>query len=252
MQEPIIQINDEIVINQCLQMFKNMFTNVFIFILCIFLFMNPIILVNILLFISIFLFIKTTLVYVMDKEIESSTEIKINFDECELLRDRIKKLKKVNTILKDKIDRSDRKHKKREKLPFFETRRPFKINVEFNENTENDIEVKKNTDEVVNEEVDKVVDDEVGEVMDEVVDDEVGEVMDEVVDDEVGEVMDEVVNEEVADDEVVDEKPQQIIDFDKIISDVINEMIKCDDALKYKDDDFAILSNTPTNYSDEE
>ena len=240
MQEPIIQINDEIVINQCLQMFKNMFTNVFIFILCIFLFMNPIILVNILLFISIFLFIKTTLVYVMDKEIESSTEIKINFDECELLRDRIKKLKKVNTILKDKIDRSDRKHKKREKLPFFETRRPFKINVEFNENTENDIKVKKNTDEVVNEEVDKVVDDEVGEVMDEVVDDELGEVMDEVVDDE------------VADDEVVDEKPQQIIDFDKIISDVINEMIKCDDALKYKDDDFAILSNTPTNYSDEE
>lgn len=119
MQEQVIQnINDEFIIAQFSQMVKNIFMNIFIFIICIFLFFNPILLVNALLFISIFLCVKTSLSYFFEYKNELSsppieTEIKINFDESELLKDRIRHLKKENSILKDRIERTDRKHKKK-------------------------------------------------------------------------------------------------------------------------------------------
>jgi hypothetical protein len=208
MQDQVIQINDEIIIAQFIQMFKNLLTNIFIFILCIFLFLNPVLLVNVLLFISIYLFVKSSLTFFSeDNNVPASqfeTEIKINFDESELLKDRIRHLKKENTILKDKIERSERKHKKKEKMPLFraEQKSPsFKINVEFPENDSETVEIKKEKDESVK-------------------------------------------DESVKDESVKDESVHHEIDFDKIISDVINDMIN-NDAIK--DDGFAILSKTPNN-----
>jgi len=207
MQDQVIQINDEIIIAQFIQMFKNLLTNIFIFILCIFLFLNPVLLVNVLLFISIYLFVKSSLTFFSeDNNVPASqfeTEIKINFDESELLKDRIRHLKKENTILKDKIERSERKHKKKEKMPLFraEQKSPsFKINVEFPENDSETVEIKKEKDESVK-------------------------------------------DESVKDDEAIKQVHHEI-DFDKIISDVINDMIN-NDAIK--DDGFAILSKTPNN-----
>ena len=207
MQDQYQNINDEIIITQCLQLFKNMIMNIFIFILCIFLFLNPVLLVNVLLFISIYLFIKSSLTFFSEDNVPTSqfeTEIKINFDESELLKDRIRHLKKENTILKDRIDRTERKHKKREKVSLFRTEQKspsFKINVEFPENDNiGNVEIKKETEK------------------------------------------EDIVNKEVIQDEVKDTRHE--IDFDKIISDVINDMIN-NDAIK--DDGFAILSKTPNN-----
>ena len=209
MQDQYQNINDEIIITQCLQLFKNMIMNIFIFILCIFLFLNPVLLVNVLLFISIYLFIKSSLTFFSEDNnnvptSQFETEIKINFDESELLKDRIRHLKKENTILKDRIDRTERKHKKREKVPLFRTEQKspsFKINVEFPENDNiGNVEIKKETEK------------------------------------------EDIVNKEVIQDEVKDTRHE--IDFHKIISDVINEMIN-NDAIK--DDGFAILSKTPNN-----
>ena len=212
-------INDEIIITQCLQMFKNMIMNIFIFILCIFLFLNPVLLVNVLLFISIYLFIRSSLTYFSEDNIPTSqfeTEIKINFDESELLKDRIRQLKKENTILKDRIDRTDRKHKKREKVPLFQSSqptKPFKINVEFPEIDTESVEIKKETEkEVVEKKEDEIKKETEKEV-------------------------------EKKEDDVKDTIHE--IDFDKIISDVINEIINNSDSLK--DDGFAILSKTPNN-----
>ena len=208
MQDQVIQINDEIIIAQFIQLFKNLLTNIFIFILCIFLFLNPVLLVNVLLFISIYLFVKSSLTFFAeDNNVPTSqfeTEIKINFDESELLKDRIRHLKKENTILKDKIERSERKHKKKEKMPLFraEQKSPsFKINVEFPENDSETVEIKKENNESVKDESESVKDESVKQVHHE-------------------------------------------IDFDKIINDVINDMIN-NDAIK--DDGFAILSKTPNN-----
>ena len=164
MQDQYQNINDEIIITQCLQLFKNMIMNIFIFILCIFLFLNPVLLVNVLLFISIYLFIKSSLTFFSEDNnnvptSQFETEIKINFDESELLKDRIRHLKKENTILKDRIDRTERKHKKREKVPLFRTEQKspsFKINVEFPENDNiGNVEIKKETEkeDIVNKEV---------------------------------------------------------------------------------------------------
>ena len=207
MQNQVI-MNDEIIVTQFLQLFKNLIMNIFIFILCIFLFLNPVLLVNVLLFISIYLFVKSSLTFFSeDNNVPSSqfeTEIKINFDESELLKDRIRFLKKENTLLKDRIDRTDRKHKKKEKIPLFRTEQKspsFKVNVEFPENDSETVEIKKEN---------------------------------------------EVVKDEVAKDEVVKDNIRQVhheIDFDKIISDVINDMINNNDSIK--DDGFAILSKTP-------
>ena len=210
MQEQII--NDEIIIAQFIQMFKNIIMNILIFILCIFLFLNPVLLVNVLLFISIYLFVRSSLTFFSEDNItplQAEAEVKIIFDESELLKDRIRQLKKENTILKDRIDRTERKHKKREKVPVFraEKTKPFKINVEFpeNDNTEN-VEIKQEKETKKDEEV----------------------------------VHD--GTETVEKDEVKDARHE--IDFDKIISDVINEMIN-NDAIK--DDGFAILSKNPNN-----
>jgi hypothetical protein len=210
-------INDEIIIAQFLQMFKNIFMNIFIFILCIFLFFNPVLLVNVLLFISIYLFVRSSLTFFSEDNIiitpqQFDTEIKINFDESELLKDRIRHLKKENILLKDRIERSERKHKKREKTPLFrseKTTKPFKINVEFPEiDTTENVEIKQ---EIVGNDI----------------------------------VKDEVVNDEVK--ETVEQDGGKVhpeIDFDKIITDVINEMINNETL---KDDGFAILSKTPNN-----
>ena len=211
-------INDEIIIAQFLQMFKNIFMNIFIFILCVFLFLNPVLLVNVLLFISIYLFVRSSLTFFSEDNNNTPSqfdaEIKINFDESELLKDRIRNLKKENTLLKDRIERSERKHKKREKIPLFrveKTTKPFKINIDFPEiDTTENVEIKQEK-EIVNEEVEK---------------DE------EVVQDEIKEEKDEV------------RKVHPEIDFDKIISDVISEMINSESL---KDDGFAILSKTPNN-----
>jgi len=221
MQDQVIQINDEIIIAQFIKLFKNLLTNIFIFILCIFLFLNPVLLVNVLLFISIYLFIKSSLTFFSEDNnaptSQFETEIKINFDESELLKDRIRHLKKENTILKDKIESSERKHKKKEKMPLFRSQQKspsFKINVEFPENDTETVEIKKEKDESVKDES----------------------------------VKDESVKDEsVKDESVKDESVKQVhheIDFDKIISDVINDMIN-NDAIK--DDGFAILSKTPNN-----
>ena len=58
------QINlheDEFIVNEILTTFKNVVLNIFIFILCIFLFMNPYLLSNVVLFISVFAFIKVAI-----------------------------------------------------------------------------------------------------------------------------------------------------------------------------------------------
>jgi cell shape-determining protein MreC len=210
-------INDEIIIAQFLQMFKNIFMNIFIFILCIFLFFNPVLLVNVLLFISIYLFVRSSLTFFSEDNNtpqQFDTEIKINFDESELLKDRIRHLKKENTMLKDRIERSERKHKKREKIPLFraeKTTKPFKINVDFPEiDTTENIEIKQEN-EIVNDDVEQEA---------------------ALVHDEIKEEHDE-------------RKVHSEIDFDKIISDVITEMINNSESLK--DDGFAILSKTPNN-----
>lgn len=247
MQEQIININDEIVITQFLQMFRNIFMNISIFILCIFLFMNPVLLVNALLFISIFLFVKACFSYVTeDNKLQQpsiETEIKI-FDESDLLRDRIRKLKRENTVLRDRLDRTDRKHKKRQNIssssvpPF--TFEPFKINVDF-------LDVKKDEDEV------KV--DVKDEVKDEVNDETKVDVKDEVK--EVKEFKDEVkdeLKEEVKEfkDEIDDNKLS--LDLEKIITDAINDMINSHDMFKERDG-FAILSpipSTPANTDDDD
>jgi hypothetical protein len=240
MQQQIIAVNDEIVINQFLQMIKNTFMNVSIFILCIFLFMNPRLLINALLFISIFLFVKSSLSYFFAEKnttipMETQTEIQI-FDNSsdvsvELLTDRIRKLKKENNMLRDKLDRSDKKHKKRQLTPSFKSTppsKPFKINVEFPEDDvkENFVEFKP--------------------IFEDIVEDE--EVKDDVVEDE--EVKDDVVEEDVQEEDVQD---PNVLNLEKIITDAINEMINSHEI--FKDDDFAILSaptNTSTENSDEE
>jgi len=211
-------INDEIIIAQFLQMFKNIFMNIFIFILCVFLFLNPVLLVNVLLFISIYLFVRSSLTFFSEDNNNNPSqfdaEIKINFDESELLKDRIRNLKKENTLLKDRIERSERKHKKREKIPLFraeKTTKPFKINVDFPEiDTTENIEIKQEN-EIVNDDVEQEA---------------------ALVHDEIKEEHDE-------------RKVHSEIDFDKIISDVITEMINNSESLK--DDGFAILSKTPNN-----
>jgi len=240
MQEQIININDEIVITQFLQMFKNIFMNISIFILCIFLFMNPVLLVNALLFISIFLFVKACFSYLAEdtklptlQQPSIETEIKI-FDESDLLRDRIRKLKRENTVLRDRLDRTDRKHKKRQNIPPPFTFEPFKINVDFLDIENKDINVK---NEVKDEEV-----------KDEEVKDE--EVKDEEVKDE--EVKDEEIKDEEVKDEIDDTKLS--LDLEKIITDAINDMINSHDIFKERDG-FAILSpipSTPTNTDDDE
>jgi len=245
MQEQIININDEIVITQFLQMFKNIFMNISIFILCIFLFMNPVLLVNALLFISIFLFVKACFSYLAEdtklptlQQPSIETEIKI-FDESDLLRDRIRKLKRENTVLRDRLDRTDRKHKKRQNIspPF--TFEPFKINVDFLDIENKDINVK---NEVKDEEVKD----------DEVKDEEVKN--EEVKDDEVKD--DEVKDDEVKNDEVKNEidDTKLSLDLEKIITDAINDMINSHDIFKERDG-FAILSpipSTPTNTDDDD
>jgi hypothetical protein len=250
MQEQIININDEIVITQFLQMFKNIFMNISIFILCIFLFMNPVLLVNALLFISIFLFVKACFSYLAEdtklptlQEPSIETEIKI-FDESDLLRDRIRKLKRENTVLRDRLDRTDRKHKKRQNIhpPF--TFEPFKINVDFLDIENKDINVKNEVKD------DEVKDEEIKD--DEVKNDEVKD--DEVKDEEIKD--DEVKNDEVKDDEVKDEidDTKLSLDLEKIITDAINDMINSHDIFKERDG-FAILSpipSTPTNTDDDD
>jgi hypothetical protein len=241
MQQQIIAVNDEIVINQFLQMIKNTFMNVSIFILCIFLFMNPRLLINALLFISIFLFVKSSLSYFFTEKnttipMETQTEIQI-FDNSsdvsvELLTDRIRKLKKENNMLRDKLDRSDKKHKKRQLTPSFKSTppsKPFKINVEFPEDDvkENFVEFKPIFEDIVEDEE---------EVKDDVVED--------VVEEDDGQ--EDVVQEDVVQD-------PNVLNLEKIITDAINEMINSHEI--FKDDDFAILSaptNTSTENSDEE
>jgi hypothetical protein len=233
MQEQVINnMSDEIIITQFVQTLKNIFVNIFVFILCTFLFMNPVLLVNVLLFISIYLFIKTSISFFYEDNIpQSETEIKINFDESELLKDRIRYLKKENSILKDKLDRTERKHKKKEKLPLFhQTKKPFKINVKFPDEIKKDIDVK------VEKEVEKEIEKEVEKEIEKEVEKEVEKEI-----------------EKEIEKEVEKEVEKHVIDFDKIISDVLNDMIKNSDMLK--EDDFAILSNTPNNSeenSDEE
>lgn len=240
MQEQIININDEIVITQFLQMFRNIFMNISIFILCIFLFMNPVLLVNALLFISIFLFVKACFSYVTeDNKLQQpsiETEIKI-FDESDLLRDRIRKLKRENTVLRDRLDRTDRKHKKRQNIssssvpPF--TFEPFKINVDF-------LDVKKDEDEVKVDFKDEVKVDVKDEVKEEVKD-EVKEVKDEIKE-EVKEFKDEIDDNKLS------------LDLEKIITDAINDMINSHDMFKERDG-FAILSpipSTPANTDDDD
>lgn len=202
--------------------------------------MNPRLLINALLFISIFLFVKSSLSYFFAEKnttipMETQTEIQI-FDNSsdvsvELLTDRIRKLKKENNMLRDKLDRSDKKHKKRQLTPSFKSTppsKPFKINVEFPEDDvkENFVEFKP--------------------IFEDIVEDE--EVKDDVVEDE--EVKDDVVEEDVQEEDVQD---PNVLNLEKIITDAINEMINSHEI--FKDDDFAILSaptNTSTENSDEE
>jgi hypothetical protein len=202
--------------------------------------MNPVLLVNALLFISIFLFVKACFSYLAEdtklptlQQPSIETEIKI-FDESDLLRDRIRKLKRENTVLRDRLDRTDRKHKKRQNIPPPFTFEPFKINVDFLDIENKDINVK---NEIKNEEVKD----------DEVKDDEVKD--DEVKDDEIKD--DEIKDEEVKD-EIDDTKLS--LDLEKIITDAINDMINSHDIFKERDG-FAILSpipSTPTNTDDDD
>jgi len=248
MQQQNIHVNDEIVINQFLQMFRNIFINISIFILCISLFMNPHLLVNTLLFMSIFLLVKNCLSYLFDENKEKNlslppsieTEIKI-FDESELLKDRIRKLKRENYVLKDKLERTDRKHKKRNVIPPF-TFEPFKINVDFlekeNGKDEDEVEVKENFEVEVKENFE----DEVKENF---------EVEDEVKDEDEDEVKDEDEDEVEVEVEVEEGDKQLSLDLERIITEAINDMIKSSEMFKDNDDGFSILSppipNTPVD-----
>ena len=52
---------DELIVEEIITTFKTVVLNIFVFILCIFLFMNPYLLSNFVLFISVFAFIKVSI-----------------------------------------------------------------------------------------------------------------------------------------------------------------------------------------------
>ena len=139
------QINlheDEFIVNEILTTFKNVVLNIFIFILCIFLFMNPYLLSNVVLFISVFAFIKVAISFfsssfqAQQPLVESTQTFHIiDDDENEILRSKIRKLKKDNTLLKDKLDNNNLKRKMKTSIPKIVSN-PVEIKVQFEEKDE--------------------------------------------------------------------------------------------------------------------
>jgi hypothetical protein len=142
-QNQINLYEDEFIINEILTTFKNVVLNIFIFILCIFLFMNPYLLSNVVLFISVFAFIKASISFfsssfqTQQPLVESTQTFHIiDDDENEILRSKIRKLKKDNTLLKDKLDNNNLKRKMKTSIPKIVSN-PVQIKVQFeDENNE--------------------------------------------------------------------------------------------------------------------
>ena len=141
-QNQINLYEDEFIINEILTTFKNVVLNIFIFILCIFLFMNPYLLSNVVLFISVFAFIKVSISFfsssfqTQQPLVESTQTFHIIDDEeNEILRNKIRKLKKDNTLLKDKLDNNNLKRKMKTSFPKIVSN-PVEIKVQFEEKDE--------------------------------------------------------------------------------------------------------------------
>lgn len=139
-QNQINLYEDEFIVNEILTTFKNVVLNIFIFILCIFLFMNPYLLSNVVLFISVFAFIKVAISFfsssfqAQQPLVESTQTFHIiDDDENEILRSKIRKLKKDNTLLKDKLDNNNNlKRKMKTSIPKIVSN-PVEIKVQFEE-----------------------------------------------------------------------------------------------------------------------
>uniref|UniRef100_A0A6C0E136 Uncharacterized protein n=1 Tax=viral metagenome TaxID=1070528 RepID=A0A6C0E136_9ZZZZ len=141
-QNQINLYEDEFIVNEILTTFKNVVLNIFIFILCIFLFMNPYLLSNVVLFISVFAFIKVAISFfsssfqAQQPLVESTQTFHIiDDDENEILRSKIRKLKKDNTLLKDKLDNNNLKRKMKTSIPKIVSN-PVEIKVQFEEKDE--------------------------------------------------------------------------------------------------------------------
>jgi hypothetical protein len=147
------QINfykDELIVDEIITTLKNVVLNIFIFILCVFLFMNPYLLSNVVLFISVFAFIKVSMSFFSSpfqprEQIETQTFHIIDEDEnIEILRNKIRKLKKDNALLKDKLENRELKRKMKTFTPKTISN-PIEINVQFeeDENIEIDVSIEK-------------------------------------------------------------------------------------------------------------
>ena len=155
------QINfhkDELIVSEILSTLKIVILNIFIFILCIFLFMNPYLLSNVILFISVFVFIKVSISFFsssFETQEQSLVEQTLTVhamdeDENEILRNKIRKLKRDNNLLKDK---NNLKRKMKTFTPKIISN-PIEINVQFDEKDDelsNDIEISLKDAELSNE-----------------------------------------------------------------------------------------------------
>jgi len=123
-----IYIEDE-EIKELQSILKSMFTNIFVFIICIFLFFNPFLLTNFLLFISIFFLIKTIVSYLFPEQpLQQQLPLSKKDEDTKL----ISRLLKQNKILKNKINNLE----KDEKTFSFSNRKKFKSSHPFNLKTE--------------------------------------------------------------------------------------------------------------------
>jgi len=151
---------DELIVEEIITTFKTVVLNIFVFILCIFLFMNPYLLSNFVLFISVFAFIKVSISFFSSSFEtqqplleETQTFHIIDDDQNEILRNKIRKLKKDNTLLKDKLE-NKLKRKMKTSIPIPKiVSNPVEIKVQFEEKDENvEIDVSIEKDEVKSEE----------------------------------------------------------------------------------------------------
>lgn len=156
---------DEMIVDEIITTFKTVVLNIFVFILCIFLFMNPYLLSNVVLFISVFAFIKVSISFFSSsfetqqsllEETQPLLAVRMmDEEENEILRNKVRKLKKDNTLLKDKLE-NKLKRKMKTSTPKIVSN-PIEINVQFEEKDENaeiDVSIEKEIKETLKSEED--------------------------------------------------------------------------------------------------
>lgn len=104
----VYEKDDEEIVKELYSIFKNTVINIFIFILCIFLFMNPFLLSNVLLFMSIFMLVKVCLNVLFSPSTTNETTLIKEKEEDKSL---VSRLLKQNKILKNKINNLEKEEK---------------------------------------------------------------------------------------------------------------------------------------------